>query len=897
MRSVVLMQLAVCLFCPTKPVQAYDETAHHTILYAIALTNKLSQEDAALLANASQSLDENDTTNALPTNVKGFLDMTHASRGQVFHALTSPENRKIVEKAYVKRINRAISDAHRNPHDRTKKNRALLYLGQYLHFVADEVVHPHEPIIGHAPTKKPDRIDSDAYKVRIMAHLMQDKIRQFQRGRIKETGSEKVAILPKRLDPQLEKVTRAAEKAWRPNALDIAANSVSNFNSKFWNAFQKERPAMAAHHVRKALNQAKIKGGIPGVKPIRLDLDGEPIPTPENQRMFGNTSRSIEHLPLKSVANTDGLNQERKWLKAASVQLGFHKPAQTGGMKTEAIPQTKDIKGWALPSGPGGIALNPGLRMPEGLGQVHEIKLERNSVALVTSRGRFLLDSVEPRGLAAIMRTLAAGQIPFITIGTEPSDREGYAKVTYCPKLRGTREGNILYRADIQFKGIFAGYPFGRSYALNSPSDKLVRGYPGLGGEFSRLWITSSGIQLELDYDRIKPINSGMRILSETVLRGKPMPDPEMEAYTERLTKNWDKIAQYLPEFRMVEDLALATAIAFWVRENQVKVDPLLLTIPPKFDHTPDYAPLVAHAGRVFGVTGGVALTPEEKASEAGRQFLFQISMLIDNGDQSERGIFLNRLLWGAVAVFGLIIVVFVPAAVLWLMALWATKGTSDYLPFSRGVFLWAVTYLIHLLFAGLLFQVVSWGRLSDFDQDFLALMGTVATFPFILFLIINKTGRWMGNLKVHLRKKPYMKLALTGFGIGGSFLSGMFGVMIGILTISIFGATPGPCLESVLSFQLGSSDLLSQATVSGIPDSNKPGGFTVVPVPMSLARSLQKPYKRILNEPPKGAVIKQDGEKDPNTPFDMLHRVKWPKEMPVNPRVVHYSVDGVPPY
>jgi hypothetical protein len=60
-------------------------------------------------------------------------------------------------------------------------------------------------------------------------------------------------------------------------------------------------------------------------------------------------------------------------------------------------------------------------------------------VVLEASSGKFVVDSIDPQSFATILRTVADGEVPFITIGTEPSDRVGYAKVTVAPSLQGTR--------------------------------------------------------------------------------------------------------------------------------------------------------------------------------------------------------------------------------------------------------------------------------------------------------------------------------------------------------------------------------------------------------------------------------------------------------------------------
>jgi len=270
-----------------------------------------------------------------------------------------------------------------------------------------------------------------------------------------------------------------------------------------------------------------------------------------------------------------------------------------------------------------------------------------------------------------------AGEIPFITIGSEPSDREGHARVTYAPSLWGTREGSILYRADIQFKAIFARYPLGIDHRLNTAADTLVTGYPGPGGEMTRLWITSSSMRLALGGGGLRLDRHGMKIFGETTLMGEVVRDDELDRYARKLTDRWDEIAGALPEFRAVQGLALATALAFWVRDHRVPVNEAIWTIPDRDGCTPAYVPVVAYIAEGQGIAGGVALTPEVRGTAEGRQFFHHFAGLVDARQQEGGSAWGPCLLLGVLAAGAAAAVILATAALAWLAMRWALRGTG----------------------------------------------------------------------------------------------------------------------------------------------------------------------------------------------------------------------------
>ena len=921
---------ALALFAP--PVSyAYDKAGHYVLLYAIAVINGFSPQDAALIASGSQSLDENEVTTAfsLPKFGKEMAeawsyytggeaeyepaDMPHMASGQVFHALT--EHRELVENTHLRRLG-SLSGPGLTEQQR---RRRLLYLGQYLHFVADEVVHPTDPMWGHASEGTvPDQIDTDPVNLRAMITLISFKLQQFNPSGPRLPADTRSA--------SLEIVARAIEDTWKPTALDyVGAVGVQpdfadrvrehreSGHTDIFHPFDEMRAANAAHRVRQALLDIQRSGVrdrsgrpldfsyIPHSK-IELDVNGDPVPTAANRLRFGSTSRSIEELPFATVlSRAPELRSERSaaWesVVRSTRELGFRglAPPSVVGTLLEFQDSTNVDAVWALPGGPGGVALNPKLVVPSSIGDVRELSVRGDEVVLVTDEGEFSVSSIEPRGMATILRAVVAGEVPYVSIGSETSDRTGFAKVTYSRSLRGTREGALLYRADVQFKGIFAGFPLGESYRLNRTDDDLMGGFPGGGGEFQRFWITSSRIKLEQQGEDLVTQRHGMRILSETKLQDQTVRDPALESYVERLTANWDQIADELWEFRAVQALALETALAFWVRDRQIAVDPVLLSMPPVADHTPDYAPIIVRPDQDFATAGGVTLTPESAAQAQGRMFLTTIAALFDAEDQSGRLRILNRALFGGLALILAVTLVLASAIPFWWIGRRITWRSR--LTYRDALKVWTLALSAQAIVAVLSAPLVFGLRLGSFDRDFLAFIATIAAGPCVLFWSIGVTRTIVASdLYKELSSGIGQQLAVVTYSLAVPLVSAIVGLAVAVLTISIVGPVPSQRLEVVLSGELAPINVLGKATMSaGLLESGAP---IIYPVPESLQRAHRAPFIYAHRPAPERLEdrLVVPGEEDSHLPVYGVRRVEWPARMEV-PISNQYTADGKPPY
>lgn len=581
------------------------------------------------------------------------------------------------------------------------------------------------------------------------------------------------------------------------------------------------------------------------------------------------------------------------------------RPSNTTNKNKKARANKATSTNSQLPKSPGGIALSPNLQMPGDIGEPAEIVLRDDRVVLVTSDGEFPIPEIDPRTLATVLRTLAVGEIPYVSIGTEPCDRPGFAKVTYSPSLHGTQEGLILYLADIQFKGIVAHFPFGVGRKLNTKLDQLVSGYPGAGGNSTRLWITSSEMVLKRDERRLMTAYHGMRVLGETTLTalGGPVSDPELDRYMQKLTENWEQISEQAPVFREVQEIAQATALAFWIRGHQLQVDPSLTALPSRQADTPFYSPLIVYNGirdgiPVSGVVGGVALTPEEKSSTAGRYVLFGLATLIDKMQQ-QRGIAQTTLLGILVVVCGSLTVVLLPACLCWLIARITLRGTGR-IPLVSLFSIWTQSLLIHWIFCVATIALLTYApAVTVFDKNFLGLMATFAAYPVIFFVMIaSKTS--LGCFTAELRRRTFTRCAFGLVAITGPLYTACLGYLAGFGTILILGAVPTPAMEQLLTYQTAPSSLINHIVVDVYAFQKTQEGpkADLLPLPLSLFASMQGPFVTPQAVQIEGADLAMSASSDSKMPIDRLQRIDW---MDVHPEDVagvrHYSHDGLPPF
>lgn len=810
---------------------SYDETGHETVLYAVARSVGFDPEEAAILANSSQSLDEQDTTTAFSfskalSEVKDWVtakldlvDAPHMISGQVFHALT--KDRVEVEHRHEERIKRAVQSGDRK--------LALFYLGQYMHFVADEVVHPHNPLFGHFWQRHhPDRGEEEPEKLRLMMAIVQAKLMPYRPNDAPPPAPEAL----------LDKIANAVVHSWAPsNALQakVALQSgnlgtIADYDA----ALDREKTAVARDRVMRVLTQEFGKAEFYVPKYFHLDVNGDPP-----LGTFG-FKRDINVLPFSmTVGELPALKAERK---QEIEQLAEQARAFAGLVPGGAV--------LGLVGGPGGVALDPGLVLPEGLGAYQQILARGEEVVLETGTGTYVIEGITAPSFAAILRTVAAGEVPYISIGTDRSDRPGYAKVTLASTLQGTAEGAMLYRADVTFKALFAGYPLVGRRDLNLLEDPHFAGYPGSGGDSTRLWISSSGLVLGKDGALLRIERHGMRVLSETRLLGEAAEDPQMEAYVAILSRNWNGISERLPEWKAMEYLALECALALWARREHVPVHPGLWALAARIGQTPGSAPLVYWSGEQPGISGGVTLAPQEDDRGPARHFLGVMAAALGSG-----------WIWAWSLLFLVALVLVPPLALLRL---------APYRAALRG---WSIALGVQVLLALPLWPLVSSRSMNAADRDFIAFLW-VAAAPVVLAVSLRANA------------KGFRRFAL---GLALPFAAAWTGILLALLTAGAMGRLMTPSVERLISLELAPAGTFGAAAGCFVRTSGTQTLF--VPAPLSITMA-----QRTFILPPRGASgdepqIRQDARiQDAFMPWTNLQRVPG---IIGRSRSALYTIDG----
>jgi hypothetical protein len=925
--------LLVALTIASRPAAAFDRILHYDLVYAAALVHGFSREEAGIIASACYSLDDNDSTTAysgtlianefkaLPDNYDKLSELPHMRSGQVFHALAPQDIRETVEKAHLARLHRAHEDRREPGTAEQKRMRELLYFGQYLHFVGDLVVHPDNSFVGHALLgEESDRADRHPDQVRIAMALISERLRDFHEGRLPSAPVDprSLAVTPKLLDKEpsvdhvLEQAARAASESWGRTYPDsrsyLAATGVDLYVGK---NLETERQKVAHAEIGKVLVSAGYgKDSFRPYKPIDLDRDGEPVG--DDLKTFGS-GRRIDVLPFATtLASSEALEHARRVDVLDETFRAAGKSAEVAAQKAveavlplppEDIDNARKAAVWFPPSSPGGVALDPRLSVPLGdIGSPRRIASDDGSSLYVeTIRGRFAFDGVSARRFATLARTVAQGQIPFLTIGTDPSDRDGYAHVTYAPSLVGTAEGGALYRADVLFKTIFAQLPLDAA-TRDGGIAPLFAGFPGVGGDYVRLWITSSHIRLRVDGDRLVTDDPGMHVYSETRLHYRVRADPEMEAFADRLTRHWSELAEALSPFREVQQLALTTAIVFWARAERIEIEPAILLLPSEPAYTPEYARIVSTVrdGRSLSVCGGVALTPEDRGSALGREYLSGAGLAIERGTSLELA---------GVGAACLLLPLLLPSLLLWRLLREGAGLKASRWTYKRALALWAALCGMELCACALVYPLlVAPDVLSPFDRDFLALAVTSGLF----FVLLLGALRRFREPSAEGLPRRFAKLALA---VAGPACSAAVGVALANFTVIMTGPVPSPGLDAVLTAELSEYETLGMAfvTVSLPSQAERQAGMRLYPVPESVMETLRPDYEHRM--PSVTSSEELEGPRHPKapellealpeseSPFDSLfpvtklRRVQWPDDVETRPRVTHYTVDGRPPF
>lgn len=863
-RLAFLLGLALTLCAGAAvPAKAYDESVHHALVYALARANGFSVDEAQLIADASQSADENDTTTTFSMSlflgresgysalkgiseaplqpvVSAIRDLPHVPQGQVWHATASPAVRETVERAHIARLRALREDTSYRGTPQEKRRLELVYLGQYLHLVADMVVHPTgNPIAGHAEGRDlPDRPGTNERKLYDAVALVNAKLVQYQQSsgtEIRLQLSDRAGVVPRsgplHPDPRVAdfsaKVAQAILKSsWNPSQSMIEDEQLRTKEKDPYHVFDKKRMEITAKALQPLMRDAGYEyrpfreGGVD--RKIYLDRNGEPQPRGYYANIM-TMPRSINVLPMRDLLEKQAV------LVKERTDAAHYTIARAAPLRREAIALASSLPRAALKKrviGPGGIALAPSLNLPSGIGSPQSIELgSSGKIVLVTSRGQYELDDVDPQSLALVLHTLHDGEIPFVTIGTEPSREKGYVRVTYAKRFENTREGAILFRADRHFKAFFGAFPFAYSPETATQIASLVPPFPRVEGDFTRIWITSESFDIELSGSALRATRPGIRFRAETTFRGEIRRDQRMQTFVAGLTARWDELKKLVWEFGAVEKIAIATAWAFYVKEKGIDVSPVVLQLPPKRDFTPSHARAFATMGswRPLGISGGVGLAPETSFATTGRGLLWLYMQFVDNvGGGNAVTVAILSIGLGIV---GILAVLAWGALIFWLIGRWAVKKKQERPGYLAYCGLVGKAIAVSLAAALILFPFYVSDLLAWPDREFLAFAYVFVLGPAALYFMLRRDAARFLALRRELGNRPWARFTFAAVSyIGGQWIIFISGSLV-LLTLGLTGASSNRWVATMLSIQALPVQLVQEVNTAHV---KAPSGATI---------------------------------------------------------------------
>ena len=388
----------------------------------------------------------------------------------------------------------------------------------------------------------------------------------------------------------------------------------------------------------------------------------------------------------------------------------------------------------------GGVALEGGVRFPAGA----------TPAALYAARGRLyaraggrdlLVDGVDPAEFAVFLRgTVLAGRAPQISIGTEPSGRAGYQRVSYSGGIRNTAVGEALLRADLKLKGVLAGIGMGAGGRKVGRTQEFLWSFPDPAGlRWVRLWLTGGEASMSLDGGRLYAATPRMRLNYELGVRDRAVRDPEVDRFVEEFNQRWPEVAADVPEFRRLEGLALAAALAHWVADSECVVSPELWVVPFARGRTPEYVPAyLGVAGPGLIGSGGVSLHGEGGPRPSlGAVLAYAAARVVPDAEEDPAGSAgLAALVFVGLLASGLLPALFIRRA---LPVLRRRRL------FALSLKIW-VSALALLWLADAAVSAPAGGLLGPFDSEFLCLLALLALPLALLHLLIRRELRRAGG-------------------------------------------------------------------------------------------------------------------------------------------------------
>lgn len=538
------------------------------------------------------------------------------------------------------------------------------------------------------------------------------------------------------------------------------------------------------------------------------------------------------------------------------------------------------------PQSPGGIALGTKLEKPSELDRVRRVSLGADGIRLETGDSYYLVDSLDASDFALILRCLLLnGEAPALSIGSEPSTEFGSARVTYFGGIRGTSVGHDMLAADLKLKAILLGMAAGPRGTRLPGTDDLFRGFPGAGGDFVRLWIVGSSTKIRVEGRRVVLADAGLKLMDETMLRGAPIEDSQLRAFTKLVSESFPVLKQELPEFKALENLVLMSALAFWIRSSRIDVDPDLLALPANTMETPLHVPLSAAStpeGMLF-VSGGVTLTPEAAFGGPGRRVIHKVHAFVSEMPAWKHGAFmiglallLAALLLGPPALFHRAL---------------RRSASQAIPPFRRVLLLWLLTQGAVFAALTLAAPAIAGSRLAASDREWIQLVG-VFVVPLLVFRIAAPRLLGAGPWEFIRKGSLHGAAILTSASAPAAVL--LAGLTLAVLTALLVPRSKTDEVEAnavTIAITPLESALALLVAYDPTGDELRLGYQSLLAAQRHLFRStpVHRPVQSFVESDPR--------DLDPLYPWVRMKRIQWSDPSAQRQGYVHYSVTGDPPY
>jgi hypothetical protein len=399
-------------------------------------------------------------------------------------------------------------------------------------------------------------------------------------------------------------------------------------------------------------------------------------------------------------------------------------------------------------------------------------------------------EDIDPSEFAVLLRATAlGGQAPILTIGTEPSDRSGYMKVTYSPGIHNTTVGASMMYADQRLKGLMLDIGLGKGGTSTGEQQVFFSSFPAISGHALRLWFTNIVAEFDQQDSRFVVRSPSLRLNYEEIMRDEPVRDSNLDQFMNEFERRLQNIEIEVPEFARLEKIARTAALARWVAESNVIVSPGIWVLPFDPVLTPEYVRATSD-GRMY--SGGVDFSGRNTASFVSLGGLMPLTLESQITGQPPHGV-------GPVP-YELVLAILLSAGAIWVL-ISLFRRFANPIKFRSCIKVW-VTLLVSLFILDTLASTLLFPYLlNEFDSEFLSFLLVVAAPAFILRLLLD-------SKLIGAKIRPVYSAGTTWLAFPA----------IGFVAVLVLGLLSAATTRTIVSSGLASRAGLQAFNVSAAP-------------------------------------------------------------------------------